>query len=129
MGEVLYAAPQFAPRPVRERRLGDAARILIVDSDPASLAAIAQALQNEGHCTATAFDAAGAAAIVERLGPFNLVITDVQTTAAQGIELSETLGARSRELQVLCLAKPFSESQLLNAVASCLYWTPPRRPR
>ena len=129
MGEVLYAAPQFAAHPVRQRRLGNAARILIVDADPAALAAIAQALQNEGHFTATAFDAAGAAAIAERLGPFDLAITDVQTTAADGVELTEVLGARSLELQVLYLAKPFSESQLLDAVASRLYWTHPRRSR
>ena len=149
MGEVVYAAPQFGARPGRSNRsVTTAARVLIVDADPASLAAIAQALQSEGHMTATAFDGSGAIAVAERLGPFELLITDVHMTPMNGVELAEALRKRDPQLQVLyvtsthdelferalplgddddVLEKPFSESELIDAVASLLYWHRPRR--
>ena len=149
MGEVVYAAPQFGARPGRSNRsVTTAARVLIVDADPAALAAIAQALQSEGHMTATAFDGGGAVAVAERLGPFELLITDVHMTPMNGVELAEVLRKRDPQLQVLyvtntrdelfqralplgddddVLEKPFSESELIDAVASLLYWHRPRR--
>jgi CheY-like chemotaxis protein len=141
MGELLYA-PRFSGRPSRTEHLGTVARILLVDSDPAVLAAISQALQSEGHATATAFDAPGAVAVAERLGPFDLLITDVETM--EGVELAGLLRRSDRSLQVLYVAnhldgralplfdddevieRPFSESELVDAVSSLLY---SRRPR
>jgi len=141
MGEVVYA-PQFGGRSPRTERSGTVARVLVVDSDPATLAAISQALQNEGHATATAFDAPGAVAVAERLGPFDLLITDVGEI--DGGDLASTLRRLDRSLQVLyvtqsgsshapalfdddeVLERPFSESELVDAVSSLLYW---RRPR
>jgi CheY-like chemotaxis protein len=149
MGEVVYAAPQFSARQARTNRsVSTAARVLIVDADPAALAAIAQALQSEGHMTATAFDAAGAIAIAERLGPFELLITDLHMTPMNGVALAGTLRTHDPLLQVLyvtnthdelferalplsddddVLEKPFSESELMDAVASLLNWHRPRR--
>jgi two-component system, cell cycle sensor histidine kinase and response regulator CckA len=149
MGEVVYAAPQFGARPGRSNpSVVTAAHVLIVDADPAALAAISQALQSEGHMTATAFDGAGAVAMAERLGPFDLLITDVHMMPMNGVELAETLRKRESQLQVLyvtnthdelfqralplgdeddVLEKPFSESELIDAVASLLYWHRPRR--
>ena len=151
MGDVVYAAPQFGSHPLRTNHTaGTVARVLIVDADPASLAAISQAIQAEGHMTATAFDAAGAVAVAERLGPFELLITDLHMTPTTGVELAETLRKRDPELQVLYLTntrdelfgqtfsvadtgdvleKPFSEGELVDAVASLLYWPRPRRTR
>jgi CheY-like chemotaxis protein len=140
MGEVVHA-PRFGGRPSRTEHAGTVARVLVVDSDPATLAAISQALQSEGHATATAFDAPGAIAVAERLGSFDLLITDVEATG--GVELADTLRRRDRALQVLyvtsrrdsrlpalfdddeVIEKPFSESELVDAVSSLLYW---RRP-
>ena len=149
MGEVVYAAPQFGARQDRTNRtVSTTARVLIVDADPAALAAISQALQSEGHMTATAFDAAGAIAVAERLGPFDLLITDVHMTPMNGVELAEALRKRDPRLQVLyvtnthdelfqralplsddddVLEKPFSEGELMDAVASLLYWHRPRK--
>lgn len=151
MGDVLYAAPQFGPQPARANRgVSTVARVLIVDADPAALAAASQALQSEGFMTATAFDAAGAIAVAERLGPFGLLITDVHMAPMDGVELAETLRQHSPRLQVLyttnthddvfaralplsedddVLEKPFSEGDLVDAVASLLYWHRPRRSR
>jgi CheY-like chemotaxis protein len=144
MGEVVYA-PQFGARPSRSEHAGTVARVLVVDSDPATLAAISQALQSEGHATATAFDASGAVAVAERLGPFDLLITDVETTG--GVELASALRRRDRSLQVLyviehrdgrplplfdddeVIEKPFGESELVDAVSSLLYWRRPRSTR
>ena len=151
MGEVVYAAPQFGGQPARANRsVSTVARVLIVDADPAALAAISQAVQSEGHMAATAFDAAGAIALAERLGPFELLITDVRMTPVDGVELAETLRRREPRLQVLyvtnthddlfgralplsedddVLEKPFSEGELVDAVTSLLYWHRPRRLR
>jgi CheY-like chemotaxis protein len=151
MGEVLYAAPQFAPQAPRgARSISTVARVLVVDADPAALAAISQALQSEGHMTATAFDGAGAIALAERFGPFELLITDVRMASIDGVELANTLRKRDPRLQVLyvtnthdelfgralplsdnddVLAKPFSEGELVDAVTSLLYWHRPRRMR
>jgi len=143
MGEVVYA-PQFGGRPARPERVTTRARVLIVDRDAATLAAISQALQNEGHWTATAFDAAAAVATAERLGPFDLLIVDVDSH--DGFEVADTLQRRDLSLQVLpvtsrrtaaanpllraadhdrTLDKPFSESELVEAVSSLLYWRTP----
>jgi CheY-like chemotaxis protein len=153
MGEVVYAAPQFGAHenPHRsDRTVSTVAHVLIVDADPAALAAISQALQSEGHMTATAFDAAGAIAIAERLGPFELLITDLHMTPMDGVQLADTLRKRDSQLQVLyitnthdelfgravplsadddVLEKPFSEGELVDAVASLIYWHRPRRNR
>jgi CheY-like chemotaxis protein len=121
------------------------ARVLVVDSEPATLAAISQALQSEGHATATAFDAPGAVAVAERLGPFDLLITDVEATG--GVELADALRRREPSMQVLyvtsrrdgrvpalfdhdeVIERPFSESELVDAVSSLLYWRRPRGTR
>ena len=144
MGEVVHA-PQFGGRPSRTEHAGTVAHVLVVDSDPATLAAISQALQTEGHAIATAFDAPGAVAVAERLGPFDVLITDVE--AAGGVELADTLRRRDRALQVLyvtsrrdgrvpalfdddeVIERPFSESELVDAVSSLLYWRRPRSTR
>jgi CheY-like chemotaxis protein len=130
--------------------ISTAARVLVVDPDPAALAAISQALQSEGHTTATAFDAAGAIAVAGRVDPFELLITDVATTPVNGVELAATLRQQDPQLQVLyvtnthdelfgaalplgdeddVLEKPFSEGELVDAVTSLLYWHRPRRLR
>ncbi len=149
MGQVLYAAPQFGAQIARTDHVSAAARVLVVDADPAALAAIAQTLQSEGHSTATAFDAAGAVAVAERLGPFDLLITELRMTPTTGVELAETLRAREPRLQVIYLTnthdelfgpdlplsdedvieKPFSEEELVDAVSSMLSSHHPRRIR
>jgi CheY-like chemotaxis protein len=132
-------SPQFAGRPSRTEHAGTVARVLVVDSEPATLAAISQALQSEGHATATAFDAPGAVAVAERLGPFDLLITDVEATG--GVELADALRRREPSMQVLygrvpalfdhdeVIERPFSESELVDAVSSLLYWRRPRGTR
>src|SRR5204863_2250281 len=110
MGEVLYAAPHFRPQPPRgTRSISTAARVLIVDADPAALAAISQALQSEGHMTATAFDGPAAIALAERFGPFELLITDVRMTPIGGVELADTLRKRDPQIQVLYVTNTHDE--------------------
>lgn len=147
MGEVVYV-PQFGGRPARTEHVNSPGRVLIVDGDPAALAAIAQTLQSEGHSTATAFDASGAVAVAERLGPFDLLIIDVESTA--GADLVDALRRRDPVLHVLyvtdrrdksfkppvplfgdddVIEKPFSESDLVDAVSALLDWRSPRDTR
>jgi DNA-binding response OmpR family regulator len=147
MGEVVYA-PQFGGRPARTEHVSPRSRVLIVDGDPAALAAVAQVLQSEGHSTATAFDDSGAIAVAERLGPFDLLIIDVASTA--GMNLVDALRRRDPALHVLyvtdprdasckppvpifgdddVIEKPFSESDLVGAVSALLDWGAPRNTR
>src|SRR5215471_19157152 len=107
MGEVVYA-PQFGGRPARTEHVNPHARVLIVDADPATLAAAAQVLQSEGHATATAFDAAGAIAVAERLGPFDLLIIDLDSTS--GVELVDALRRRDPVMHVLYVTGPREKS-------------------
>lgn len=144
MGEIVYA-PQFDGRPSRGERISTAARILIVDADPAALAAMTQALQSEGYVTAAAFDAPGAMAVAQRLGPFDLLIVDVASTDELPL-VSKLRHRRDSNLHVLYLAgpgrgwvarevdddvieRPFSESELVDAVSSLLCWKTPRSTR
>jgi DNA-binding response OmpR family regulator len=119
MGQVV--SPQFAGRPSRTEHAGTVARVLVVDSEPATLAAISQALQSEGHAT------------------------DVEATG--GVELADALRRREPSMQVLyvtsrrdgrvpalfdhdeVIERPFSESELVDAVSSLLYWRRPRGTR
>jgi CheY-like chemotaxis protein len=123
------------------------ARVLVVDADPAAIAAISHPLQHEGYFVASAFDADGALRVARRLGPFELLITALRLAPVNGVELARALREREPELQVLyitsssdawfapsvphtvdddVLETPFSEHELLDAVAALLYWH--RRP-
>jgi DNA-binding response OmpR family regulator len=146
MGEVVYA-PQFGGRPARTEQINSPGRVLIVDGDPAALAAMSHTLQSEGHSAATAFDASGAVAVVERLGPFDLLIIDVESTV--GVELVDALRRRDPVLHVLyvtdhrdtfkppvplfgdddVIGKPFSETDLVDAVSALLDWRTRRNTR
>ncbi len=141
MGDVLYAATQFRTRPVREEFTGDKASILLVDPDPATLAAMEQALRHEGYGIATAFDAAGAVSASQRMASLDLLVTNVQATQMHAVELADLLRRHHPALQVLYMTtaqdelwgeplllsgdddvieKPFSEGELVEAVSFLL---------
>jgi DNA-binding response OmpR family regulator len=140
VGDVLYAATQFRPRPVREDSRGRRPTVLLVDPDPAALAAMEEALRDEGFATATAFDGAGAVAASHRLGALDLLVTNVQVTQMHAVELADVLRRKQPSLQVLyvttcddelfggglprsgdeVIEKPFSGSELVEAVSSLL---------
>jgi DNA-binding response OmpR family regulator len=141
VGDVLYAATQFGARPGREYSSGRPASILLVDPDPAALAAMDQALRDEGFATATAFDGAGALAAAHRAGTIDLLVTAVQATQMHAVELAELMRRHHPGLQVLyvttsedelfkeplplsgdddVIEKPFSGGELVEAVSSLL---------
>jgi DNA-binding response OmpR family regulator len=141
VGDVLYAATQFRTRPVREEFSGHRATILVVDPDPATLAAIEQALRHEGYVTSTAFDAAGAVSAAQRIGTLDLLVTNVQATQMHAVELVDLLRRHHPGVQVLFMTtaedelwgepllvsgdddvieKPFSEGELVEAVSFLL---------
>ena len=141
MGDVLYAATQFRTRTVPEESRGRRSTVLLVDPDPATLAAMEQALRDEGFVTATAFDGAGALAASHRVGTLNLLVTNVQMAQMHALELAEVLRRRHPGLQVLYMTtsedelfgerlllsgdddvieKPFSGGELVDAVSSLL---------
>jgi DNA-binding response OmpR family regulator len=140
MGDVLYAATQFGTRTtVREEARGRST-VLLVDPDPAALAAMDQALRDQGFVTATAFDSFGALAASQRVGTLNLLVTNVQTAPMHAVELADALRRHHPGLQVLYITtsedelfeerllsgdddvieKPFSGGELVEAVSSLL---------
>ncbi len=150
MGQIGHATPSTATEPSRAARTAAVARVLVVDSDAEALVAIDRALRYEGYVPVTAFDAAGALNAADRLGPFDLLITELHSTPVNGVELAQALLAREPELQVLyvtscrealfahdiphskdddVIERPFSEEELIDAVSALLYWHRPRRAR
>jgi CheY-like chemotaxis protein len=139
MGDVLYAATQFGTRTVREEPRGRST-VLLVDPDPAALAAMDQALRDRGFVTATAFDGSGALAASQRVGTLSLLVTNVQAPPMHAVELADALRRQHPGLQVLYITasedelfeerllsgdddvieKPFSGVELVEAVSSLL---------
>ena len=139
MGDVLYAATQFGTRTVREEPRGRST-VLLVDPDPAALAAMDQALRDRGFVTATAFDGSGALAASQRAGTLSLLVTNVQAPPMHAVELADALRRQHPGLQVLYITasedelfeerllsgdddvieKPFSGVELVEAVSSLL---------
>jgi len=147
MGQIVHAAPPAGAQP-GSKPMSTMARVLVVDANPHALAAIERTLRTEGYVIATAFDAAGAVIVADRLGPFELLITALQMAPVDGVELAHLLREQEPDLQVLYVTNcrdelfarsrphasdddviehPFSEDELVDAVSSLLYWH--RRPR
>jgi DNA-binding response OmpR family regulator len=139
-------APPASPEFDRRSFCGNgrpATRILIVDSDPASLGVIDDVLRTDGYFTATAFDATGAGIVADRLWPFELVVTAARLPDASGVEFVSDLRRRDPSLPALylttcadelfadpvpsapgtdVLVKPFEHPELVEAVWALLYW-------
>lgn len=122
--------------------MGQSARVLVVDKDPSALLAIKGALRNDGYFPVAASDAFGALNAAKRLGPFELLITELHTAPVNGVELAQALRTSEPGLQVLyvtscqealfaqdiahspdddVIEKPFSEDELMDAVSALLY--------
>ena len=140
---LVHAVPESGAEPSRSERMSTMARVLVVDADPATLAAISDPLRHEGYFVATAFDAEGALKAARRLGPFELLITALRMTPIDGVELARTLREFEPGMQALfvtnctdelfarsvphtvnedVIEQPFSEHELLDAVTALLDW-------
>ncbi len=143
MSQLVQAAPEPGAQPSRNERMSTAARVLVVDADPATLAAISDPLRHEGYFVATAFDADGALMAARRVGPFELLITALRMTPIDGVELARALREFEPGMQTLyvtncadelfahaipntvnedVIEQPFSEHELLDTVTALLYW-------
>jgi DNA-binding response OmpR family regulator len=139
VGDVLYAATHFKTRPIRDESRRGPATVLLVDPDPATLAAMEQALSDEGFATATAFDGPGAIAASYRVGPLDALVACTQGISA--VELADALRRLHPGLVVVytttpddelfggrsllssdeeVIEKPFSGGELVDAVSSLL---------
>jgi len=139
VGDVLYAATHFRTRPSRDDLRRRPATVLLVDPDPATLAAMEEALRDEGFVTATAFDGPGAVAASHRVGPLDALVACTHGISA--VELADALRRLHPGLVVLytttaddelfgeelllssdeeVIEKPFSGGELVDAVSSLL---------
>jgi CheY-like chemotaxis protein len=116
--------------------------ILAVDDDALVLVYTAATLEEAGHRVTTAYSGADALKEIEK-GTFDLVITDHVMPGMTGAELVAMIGAKRPTLRVLVatgyaelppdlmrgvqrIAKPFTQRQLLDAVAAAM--KKPNRP-
>jgi DNA-binding response OmpR family regulator len=141
VGHVVYAATQFRSQPIREASRQKRTAVLLVDPDPATLAAMEQALRDEGFVTATAFDEVGAVAAAQRAGTLDLLVASTDAIGIHAVGLVDAVRRFHPALQVLytvtsedellveglapsgdddVLEKPFSGSELVEAVSSLL---------
>ncbi|MCO6418169.1 response regulator [Siccirubricoccus sp. KC 17139] len=129
------AAPSAAPAPAATP--GPALAVLLVDDDPLVLASLAEMLADLGHRTVTAASGPEALARLDATARFDLVITDHAMPGMTGLQLAEALARLRPGLPVLlatgyaeldgacpagltCLAKPFSQETLAQAIRDCL---------
>jgi PAS domain S-box-containing protein len=84
------------------RAVAAAVRVLVVDDDGAARGALARLLRGDGFATATAPDGDAALAEVRAARP-DVVITDLQMPAMDGVELCRRLHAIDRELPVIVM--------------------------
>jgi two-component system cell cycle sensor histidine kinase/response regulator CckA len=117
------------------------ARILIADDEVSVRDFVDEVLRSAGYVTARAFDGQDALEMAERLGPFDLLLTDELMPRMPGHELAKRLRRREPNLKVLyltgysdwlfeknvvlpegeaCLDKPSTPDQLLAAVSLLL---------
>jgi CheY-like chemotaxis protein len=151
--DVFTAVRTHASR-LRGAAPGPPANILIVDDEVPILLFVDRVLRDAGYRTGVARDAADALEVHGRLGPFDLLLTDVRMPEMNGDELARRLRVHEPDLRVLyftgfCdqlfkdkgllwegeafLEKPCTVPGLLEAVSLVLYDRvlpgPPRSPR
>ncbi len=124
------------PAPV----VGSPHRVLVVEDEPETRALVSHVLQEAGYTVHAAADAEEALAVLERLGnELDLLLTDVVMPGASGRSLAQLARQRWPQLPVLmvsgyadppqesgpedptsCLAKPFTPTELLEAIENLL---------
>ena len=80
------------------------ARILLADDDAATRALIERALGVDGHVVTSTQDGAEALERLEASGAFDLLISDVQMPAVDGIALAEKGLAAQPKLKVILIS-------------------------
>ena len=130
-------APPLAPAaPHQAEAASRPLSILAVDDDALVLMNTAMMLEDLGHRVVEAGNGRQALAALETSGPFDLVISDHAMPEMTGSQLAATIHATWPDLPVLLatgyaelpggsqalplLSKPFSQSQLADAVAAAL---------
>ncbi|MBF0392014.1 MAG: response regulator [Alphaproteobacteria bacterium] len=116
-------------------------RILLAEDNPVNRVVAVGILQRNGHTVVAAADGAQAVEALERDGPFDLILMDVQMPGMDGLQatrairqggwtgpiLALTANAMRSDVE-LCLAagmnghvsKPFTPDSLFGAIAECL---------
>jgi CheY-like chemotaxis protein len=81
--------------------IGDAMTILVVEDDPRVLVATVEAVTELGHRPVACSDPREAAVMMERAGPFDLILSDVLMPEMTGPEMVAALSERWPDLSVL----------------------------
>ena len=115
-------------------------RILIVDDEPAILQSLRQILSREGFTVQLAESAAAALLAVEAEEP-DIILTDVQMSGADGLDLITSLRKQAKAFPILAMTgamqhdtlafarrlgadaairKPFQKAELIDLIDYCL---------
>jgi DNA-binding NtrC family response regulator len=76
-------------------------RLLLVDDDEAACRLLAEVLEREGHEVETALAVDEAIATIGRVGPFDVVVTDLRMPRASGLDLLRYLRERDPDAIVI----------------------------
>jgi CheY-like chemotaxis protein len=90
-------------RPAPEGRLAHE-MILLVEDEPAARDGLDELLQMLGHGVAAVGDVAGAVDVWQRLGPFDLVLTDYLLPDGTGLELVDRCRREAPELSAILMS-------------------------
>lgn len=124
----------------RQADSSEGARILIVDDEPDMTSTLVRLLRRSGHTCLTASSGEEAAFLLDA-GPLDLVVTDLRLPGIDGLTVSrharakqppvpvvlisgrltpDTIGQVKGREGLICLAKPFLNSEFLDAVRHAL---------
>jgi DNA-binding response OmpR family regulator len=124
-------------------------KILIVDDEPEILKSVSYILSREGFVVQSAGSAEAALAAVESETP-DILLTDVQMSGSDGLELITTLRKRSQTFPILAMTgaakhetlafarklgadaairKPFQKAELVDLIDYCLERAPGSKDR
>jgi DNA-binding response OmpR family regulator len=82
---------------------GQAARIMVVDDEAAARVSLAEILRLEGYQVATAASGEEALSLLNKSGPFDLMVLDLKMPGMDGLEVTESVQSQSPGTVIILL--------------------------
>ncbi|NIV40212.1 MAG: response regulator [Anaerolineae bacterium] len=82
---------------------GQSARIMVVDDEAAARVSLAEILRLEGYQVATAASGEEALSLLNKSGPFDLIVLDLKMPGMDGLEVTESVQSQSPGTVIILL--------------------------